>query len=422
MKFEMDEKMWKKAAFCARCGTCRTVHAEQIEGQETGWQCPSGTNYFFESYYPAGRNYAALALQRGQLEWSERVLDVIYSCTTCGFCQYTCDRINVLEPTDIIRWMRSKAVEAGVGPLAPQRAVVQNLEAYDNPWGQPRARRINWTRGLGLKIKDLSKGKEKAEVLFYPGCTYAYDPRITENVRNIARLMHEAGVDFGILGQAEKCCGSTAFNLGYVNVLEKYGSDNIEAFNKLGVKTIVTPCAGCYNTIGNVYPELGTCSFTVKHAVVMLAELIRDKKLNPKHPVDKVVTYHDPCHLGRHGKIFEAPREILKAIPGLKLVEMKRIKEYAFCCGGGGGARTGKLEFAMATAKRRITEAEETGAELLTTACPFCAQNFLDYMDASGSRLDFMDAIALLSLSVFGETKKEKERPHARRGQKKATG
>jgi len=407
-KFEFDEEMWKKAAFCSRCGTCRTVHAEQIEGQETGWQCPSGTNYFFEAYYPSGRNYTALAFQRGQLDWSDRVLDSIYSCTTCGFCQYTCERTNVLKPTEIIRWMRSKAVEAGVGPLPAQRIIVQNLEAYDNPWGQPRTRRTNWTRDLGFKIKDLSKGKEKAEVLFYPGCTYAYDPKITEYMRDLVRLMHKAGVDFGILGNAEKCCGSTAFNLGYVKVLEKYGAENIEAFNKLGIKTIVTPCSGCYNTIGNVYAQLGECRFEVKHSLVLLSELIEQKKLKPTHSIDAVVTYHDPCHLGRHGKIFDPPREILKSIPGLTLVEMNRIREYSFCCGGGGGARTGKLEFALATASRRVKEAEGTGAKLLATACPFCEQNFLDYMDATGLSLDLVDVVKLLKRSVFGEQEEKK--------------
>jgi len=406
-KFEFDEAMWKKAAFCARCGTCRTVHAEQIVGHETGLQCPSGTNYFFESYYPSGRNYTALAIQRGQLDWSDKVLDVIYSCTTCGFCQYSCERTNVLQPTDIIRWMRAKAVEAGVGPLPAQRVIIQNLESYDNPWGQPRSRRTNWTRGLGFKIKDLSKGKEKAQVLYYPGCTYAYDPKITENIRNIARLLHEAGVDFGILGNEEKCCGSTAFNLGFVKVLEKYGADNIETFNNLGIKTIITPCAGCYNTLRNVYPQLGTCSFEVKHSVVVLAELIKQKKLKPTHRINAIVTYHDPCHLGRHGKIFDAPREILKSIPGLTLVEMNRIREYSFCCGGGGGVRTGKLEFALATAKRRIKEAEGTGATLLATACPFCEENFLDYLNASGSKLELVDVVTLLTESVFG-TKEEK--------------
>ena len=406
-KFEFNEAMWKKAAFCARCGTCRTVHAEQIMGDETGLQCPSGTNYFFESYYPSGRNYTALAIQRGQLDWSDKVLDVIYSCTTCGFCQYSCERTNVLQPTDIIRWMRAKAVEAGVGPLPAQRVIIQNLESYDNPWGQPRSRRTNWTRGLGFKIKDLSKGKEKAQVLYYPGCTYAYDPKITENIRNIARLLHEAGVDFGILGNEEKCCGSTAFNLGFVKVLEKYGADNIETFNNLGIKTIITPCAGCYNTLRNVYPQLGTCSFEVKHSVVVLAELIKQKKLKPTHRINAIVTYHDPCHLGRHGKIFDAPREILKSIPGLTLVEMNRIREYSFCCGGGGGVRTGKLEFALATAKRRIKEAEGTGATLLATACPFCEENFLDYLNASGSKLELVDVVTLLTESVFG-TKEEK--------------
>jgi Fe-S oxidoreductase len=407
-KFEFDEDMWKKAAFCSRCGTCRTVHAEQIEGQETGWQCPSGTNFYFESYYPSGRNYAALAMQRGQLDWSERVVDSIYSCTTCGFCQYTCERTNVLKPTEIIRWMRSKAVEAGVGPLSSQKAIVQNLEAYDNPWGQPRSRRTHWTRELGFKIKDLSKGKEKAEVLFYAGCTYAYDPRITEHLRDNARLMHEADVDFGILSNVEKCCGSTAFNLGYLNVLEKYGAENIQTFNKLGVKTIVTPCSGCYNTIGNVYAQLGECKFEVKHSVVLLAELIKQKKLKPTHPINAIVTYHDPCHLGRHGKIFDAPREILKSIPGIALVEMNRIREYSFCCGGGGGARTGKLEFALATARRRVKEAEKTGADLLVTACPFCEQNFLDYMDAKGSTLELLDVVSLLKRSVFGDQEKKR--------------
>ena len=414
-KFEFDEEMFKKASFCARCGTCRTVHAEQIMGDETGLQCPSGTNYFFESFYPSGRNYAALALQRGQLQWSDRVVDALYSCTTCGFCQYTCERTNVLKPTDIIRWMRSKAVEAGVGPLPAQRIIIQNLNSYDNPWGQPRARRSTWTRGLDFKIKDLSKGKEKAEVLFYPGCTYAYDPRITENISDIAKLMHAAGVDFGILGNEEKCCGSTAFNLGYVNVLEKYASDNIETFNAAGVKTIVTPCSGCFNTIKNVYPQLGACHFEVKHAVVMLAGLVKKKKLVPTYPVNMTVTYHDPCHLGRHSKIFDPPRNILKAIPGIKLNEMKRIREYSFCCGGGGGARTGKIEFAMATAKRRVQEAEATGASYLATSCPFCAQNFLDFISTSGSKLELVDVVKLLSQSVFGEAeKKKKEAAHAK--------
>jgi Fe-S oxidoreductase len=287
---------------------------------------------------------------------------------------------------------------------------VQNLEAYDNPWGQPRARRINWTRNLGFKVKDLSKKGAKAEVLFYPGCTYAYDPRITQHIQDTAILMHEAGVDFGILGNAEKCCGSTAFNLGYVSVLEKYGEDNIKTFNGLGIKKIVTPCSGCYNTIGNVYAQLAECEFTVEHSVVMLAQLVKEKKLKPIHPVKAVVTYHDPCHLGRHGHIFDAPREILRAIPGIKLVEMNRIREYSFCCGGGGGARTGKLDFAQATARKRVQEAEFTGAKLLVTACPFCEQNFLDSLDTAETSLKLVDVVALLKQSVLGEPEKKKKK------------
>ncbi len=413
-KFKIDDDIWQKASFCARCGSCRTVHAEQIVGDQTGLQCPSGTNYYYESYYPAGRNYAAHAFQKGQIEWSDRLLDVIYSCTTCGFCQYTCERINQLHPTDLIRWMRSKAVESGAGPLPSQRIIAQNLNSYDNPWGQPRSRRTNWTKGLDFKIKELSMGKETAEVLFYPGCTYAFDPKIMDCIRNTVKLMHKAGVDFGILGNTEKCCGSTAFNLGYINLLEKYGSDNIETFNGLEVKTIVTPCSGCYNTIGNIYSNLAVLNYTVKHSVELLSELIQKAVLVPKHPVNRIVTYHDPCHLGRHAKIFDAPREILRAIPGIELREMNRIREYAFCCGGGGGVRTGKMEFAQSTAGRRVEEAEKTGAELLVTACPFCEQNFGDYMENKSTHIELADVIDLLTLSVFGKSStKEKETMNA---------
>jgi heterodisulfide reductase subunit D len=148
---------------------------------------------------------------------------------------------------------------------------------------------------------------------------------------------------------------------------------------------------------------MGRCTFQVKHSVEMLADLIREGKLKPRYAIKKTVTYHDPCHLGRHGKIFDAPRTILKAIPGLKLIEMNRMREYSFCCGGGGGVRTGKIDFAQATAERRIEEALDTGAEILTTVCPFCSQNFLDYLERSGSRLKFIDLIELLHQSVYGE-------------------
>ena len=197
-------------------------------------------------------------------------------------------------------------------------------------------------------------------------------------------------------------------------MLEKYGEDNIKTFNGLGINKIVTPCSGCYNTIGNVYAQLAECTFTVQHSVVMLAELVKQKKLKPTHPIKALVTYHDPCHLGRHGHIFDAPREILKAIPGITLVEMNRIREYSFCCGGGGGVRTGKLDFAQSTAQRRVQEAEGTGADLMVTACPFCEQNFLDYMDTAESSLKLVDVVALLKRSVLGETEKKKKKKDAR--------
>jgi heterodisulfide reductase subunit D len=263
---------------------------------------------------------------------------------------------------------------------------------------------MEWTKKLGFPVKDLSNGGGRAEVLLYPGCAYAFDPRSMDALRMTARLLQAASVDFGILGKSEKCCGFTAFNLGYTSILETYAAENIKTFNRTGVSTIVTPCPGCRTAIGKIYSHLGTLNYRVLHTMELLAELVAQGRLEPQHPVGKIVTYHDPCQLGRHARIYDEPRRILEAIPGLCLREMNRTREYAFCCGGDSGVRAGKPDFAQATARRRLAEARETGAELLATACPFCEQNLRDCIDQSTAGLVLVDVAELLAQSVFGET------------------
>ena len=205
------------------------------------------------------------------------------------------------------------------------------------------------------------------------------------------------------------------FRTGLKDMCTPLMDHNLEIIRKTGIKTVVFSCSGCYSTFGHEYVEYtnDNLGFDLYHMTQFVPYWAKKKGLKIKYPNYSkenplLVTYHDPCHLGRHGQIFNAPREILKAIPGITLVEMNRTREYSFCCGGGGGARTGKLDFAMATARRRIEEAEKTGAELLATACPFCEQNFTDFIDGEGSVLDLVDVVSLLKRSVFGEQEKKK--------------
>jgi Fe-S oxidoreductase len=250
---------------------------------------------------------------------------------------------------------------------------------------QPRSKRNAWVKDLKkMEIKDLNK--EKAEVLLFVGCTYGLSQELKGTILNIAKILKANKVDFGILGNEEVCCGSPAEKLGLLDEFERLATANIKKFNSLGVKTIITPCAGCFGTIGLEYNEMAEKkNFEVLHVAEYLDRLIADKKIKFKKEVPVTVTWHDPCHMGRMSRpyvpgkdllgVYDEPRNILKAIPGVELVEMERIREYAWCCGGGGGAFTAFKDFAQWTARERIEEAKDTGASMIVTSCPWCESN-----------------------------------------------
>ncbi len=380
----------KQAYSCLICRVCNFVTCYRQTSARFNLNCPSGDRFRYDNYFGQGKLQMIRGLIDGELSEqhppaeplkpifkpTERFLHAVYTCTMCGGCESQCKIQKLLEPMHAARALREWLMENGVGPLPEHQALFKNMANYDNPWGGARAARTRWIP-KELKVKELGEDKEKSPVLYYVGCTAAYVQPIQYVAAATVLNLQAAGVDFGILGRREVCCGSTMLRLGDRRGFEKYRDRNLEVLGKLGLETIVTSCAGCVSTLKEEYADKLNCE--VLHIVEYLERLISQGKIKPKNKVEMKVTYHDPCHLGRYCGIYDPPRSILASIPGLKLIEMERIREDSYCCAAGGGVRTAYPEFAAWAATRRLTEAREsTGCEVVATACPFCEENLTD--------------------------------------------
>jgi heterodisulfide reductase subunit D len=350
-----------------------------------------------------GRINVIWAIAEGRYKPDEAAARLFYECNLCGACTVNCSMESEgFDPMKLLEDFRVALVDAGIGPLPEHKPLLDSIKNYDNPWVQPRSRKEAWFKGIDdvRKARDL----EKFEVLFYPGCTYALDPKLQDTLKTMVKLLIAGKSDFAVLGKDEVTCGSTPKRIGVQAMFEDLASRNIKAFNELaakkGVKTIVTPCAGCYSTFKEYYPDVDELKSRVLHITEYIAELLEQGKLKPEKSIKAKVTYHDPCHLGRIGEVFDAPRKILTSIPGIELVEMGRIREHSFCCGSGGGVKTGLPDFALETGEKRVTEAEETGAGILASACPFCEQHLADALESKNSKLKLKDVLELLAESV----------------------
>ncbi len=382
----LGEKFKQPLYSCMRDGYCRvmTFHERGFEKI-----CPIREfDSTWESSLSRGKCFIARGLYEGAIELSEEVAEVFYKCTLCGNCREHCiayyaylyglSETPSLDSVELFEGIRAELVKQGFGPLNKHKPLLKSIMNYENPYQQPRSGRSRWLRKAGkdLKIKKLSK-KQKADVLYYAGCTAAYNQELQSMVTNTCAIFQRAGLDFGILGDDERCCGSTAKRIGDLELFERQARANIDMINELGVETIVTSCAGCFKTIKQDWPEFGRLKARVVHTVELVEELMKSDKL--KLHADKgearTVTYHDPCHLGRHNRIFDPPREILSRLPGLRLVEMYPTRESAFCCGAGGGVMSGFPDLAVRIAGGKIDKATEAGADILTSACPFCLTN-----------------------------------------------
>jgi Fe-S oxidoreductase len=379
--------------------------------------------YKFDAYSAQGRFDLARALVEGEIELTPKALEVIYACTLCGGCDVTCKFTRDMEPLEILHELRRYAVDHGKGPLAGHMSAVESIRKNNNPWLQPATRRGHWARKL--EVKDLNK--EKADVLYFAGCTYAYNANLQRVAQSTVRIMQRAGVDVGILGTQEGCCGSPVVKVGVADFFHETASKNIQRMNELGVTRVVTSCSGCYGVFRSHYPGVDTMNAEVIHSTELLDELIKDGKLEFTKMVPLKVTWHDPCHLGRGGEkqdlwegtrikwglsdpprernygstgVFDAPRNVLKAIPGIELIEMERTREFSWCCGAGGGVKSAFPEFAMEAALERIDEANATGAGVLVTACPWCESNLSDAIAASGHEIQMVDIVELVERAL----------------------
>ena len=429
------EKIEYDAGHCQRCSTCKWSHIWEIKSHRFSRNCPSLWYGVFDAYAAQGKNDIATGLLKGELDWNtsrEKLLEIIYRCPLCAACDINCKRVMDLDIIGVLDALREEACEKGHGPLPQHKEFIQSITNYDNVWKQPRTRRANWAKKRD--IKDLSKKGEKADVLYYVGCTYAYKPGMESVPQGTARIMKKAGVDFGILGAKEVCCGGIADNVGDKKSFAEIADKNLKMFEEVGAKTIVTNCPGCFMTFSEKYAhhlkkDTKDLPYVVKHSTMYIDELIQQGKIKFKKNLNMKVTYHDPCHLGRRGEpykhwegkrvqwgltepprelnrgvngVYEPPRNIIKAIPGVSLVEMERIKDYAWCCGSGAGSKSAYPDFALAVAKERVEEAETTGASAIVSACPWCEANLSDGIDASGSKMKVIDILDLIEQSVEG--------------------
>lgn len=320
-----------------------------------------------------------------------------YQCTICGQCKTVCPAS--LDTISMWENMREFLVENALGPLPAHEQIVKSIENYDNPWMQPRTQRSRWSKRIEKEVRIKDALKEKPEVLYFVGCTAAFDPNIRDMATNTASVLGTAGVDFGTLGNDEGCCGSTLLRTGLVESAKKTALRNIELFERTEAETIVTSCAGCYKTIRQDYPKVGKVGARVVHVTQLVNELLESGKLRPSKNLALKVTYHDPCHLGRHNGLYEEPRKILRSMPGLELVEMERNRAEARCCGAGGGVKTAFPDLAQKISGLRVEDAEKTGADVLTTSCPFCYQSLKSSIESKGSRMAMMDLMELVRKS-----------------------
>ena len=294
----------------------------------------------------------------------------IWLCTTCGRCPQQCPRdVQQIESGVALRRI---ATEYGIFPQTAQpiRTVRGSLVGEGNPLSEERKNRAQWAEGLS--VKPFTEGME---LLYFPGCYLCYDPRLKKVARATATILTKAGVDFGILGTEENCCGESIRKAGDEEVFKRLARENIKTFIDNGVKKILVSSPHCYHTFKNEYPEF-MVDFEVVHISQYLFGLIDQGRIELTKEYRKNATYHDPCYLGRHNDIYDEPREILKKIPGLELDEMPESREDSLCCGGGGGRIWMETPKDERFSDLRLEQAREVEAEVLVTACPYCITNF----------------------------------------------
>lgn len=386
---------------CTRCGECvKWCPTYAASGQKPGlaprdkilrWR-----QYMNKSYGLKAKLFGPQEIPQSELE---EFKDDVHGCTTCGICGTVCESgINTVELWEA---MRANLVKKGIGPYGKQNMFPKLIGQYHNPYLKEQKDRLAWVP-KDVKIAD------KADIVYFTGCTAGYNQLSLAFATS--RVLNKLGIPFAMLGEDEWCCGSALIRTGQAhinNVPLEIAKHNVEAIQKKGAKKVVFACAGCFRAAKVDWPRLlgKELPFEVIHITEFLAGLIKQDKIKWQKSINKTVTYHDPCHLGRHVGVYDAPRYVLSHIPGVKFVEMDRVKEFQRCCGAGGGVKAGIPDLALGVAESRVKDAVSTDADILSSACPFCKRNLSDGRDSLKVDLVVEDVIEMVAEALGLETK-----------------
>jgi len=372
---------------CEKCHFCNTV-CPVVDTRVT--QGPFGINRAI--YYGLQWN-----------EFNEELRDLVYSCTTCNKCVDMCKKVSRALPlVEIIEKAREfLLVEKMAGPMPEQVGVLKNMHVRGNPWGNPSHERTKWAEGLDIKF---ASPDNKVDVLYFVGCASSYDAQGQKIAKNLSKILKQAGINFGIL-ENETCSGHEARRMGETGLFAYLSEANMEMFKQAEINHIVTGDPHSFYSFTKEYPDQDN-DFTVQHYTQFFNELIDDGRLKLTTKLNKTVTYHDPCYLGRHSEMFEEPRKLIQSIPGVTLVEIEDNKKDSDCCGMGGGRMWMEppkgLISSQAIAEKRVHQALDTGAEILLTACPFCNITLNDAVKSleKEGTIKVMDITELIAMSL----------------------
>ncbi len=366
---------------CFRCGYCKYTH------DFSEINCPSYKEHRFESYSTGGRLWLIYGLINNELQWSPNAANIIYSCTTCGNCMQNCrfDKFNHFL-VDFIEMGRKEAVLNGFCPENQTYLLERTIDPkHFNPYGN-----IN---SDNVKLKEKYGLPNEAEWVYFIGCTSNYRQQQLRDAT--LRFLKKSGINFTLID--EHCCMSPLIRTGQLDPVKEFMNYNIQEIKKVGASKVITSCAGCYRTLKQDFFKQGIeHDLGIYHTSELILKYLKDKRIVFKSEYPTKITYHDPCHLGRHSNFYEPPREVLNQIPRISFIEMKRNRENAWCCGAGGGVKIGNPDWSLDISKERLQEAEQTGASVIVSTCPFCKTNLNDANLKYNLKFKILDLIELI--------------------------
>lgn len=420
----LEDRAWNIEQ-CPRCNQCKANPLQA--SQKFAPLCPAIEYGQFHAYSGSGKAITSYALLNKRAEYTQEVLDSLTTCSLCGACDTACHFHlgDLVQPLEAIYEVRAKMFTEGQTPAA-QRKLLDNIESHGNVHGRPRAERVRWAKGL--KLKDATR--EPVEVLLHIGCANAFDEGQWPGLVGVVAALKASGVSFGTLGEQEIHAGALAYELGHRRLAQRCAEETLRLARASGASVVVTCDAESLAAFRNFYPRMGLTfdPIRVLHATEYLEELARHGQWGAAAAQEEVVTYHDPCRLGRlsepyvpwNGKwttvmngmrvavppkpnrfglggVYDAPRQLLAKAPGTRLVEMERRREFSYCCGAGGGGKEAHPEFAEKAALDRLEEAVSTGATTLVTSCGGCTRHLSAVAEKHGVKIRVADLIGYLT-------------------------